>query len=103
MPLSISPSQLSSMPLQSSAAPGFPAALSSSQSPVVVTLPIGGLPQPWPDDIFAPMPSPSLSGYQVTTARPSSMLPSQLSSRPLQTSAASGCTSGSASLQSTFS
>src|SRR3989442_1557746 len=88
------------MPLHTSGAPGLTVGLASSQSVALVTLPATGPQLISPVLPAAPTPSPSASGYQLATGRPSSLRPSQSSSRPLQTSEPSGCTSGSSSLQS---
>ena len=96
------PSQSSSTPLQTSVAPGFTAAVVSSQSVSTSTYPEGASQVSVAVEPAAPYPSPSLSRYQVPTseAEEPSTVPSQSLSTSSQTSLAFGWIESSLSLQS---
>ncbi len=98
---SMSPSQLLSMASHTSLCPGLAAAVLSSQSVASLTWPLGSA-QATVVLAASPKPSPSVSAYQVSAsaAVSGSMIPSQSSSTPLQTSVASGFTAASPSSQS---
>src|SRR5262245_6579475 len=92
----MTPSQSLSTPSQSSNIPARTKMSASSQSPLIVLKrPAFGHASSGVD----PTPSPSASRKPLTVT-PSSIIPSQSSSRVLQSSGAPGATSGNASLQS---